>query len=279
MGGRVLVICEKPTSARRIAEALDDTGSPENYQEQGVPYFIARRGSTELVIVSALGHLYTITQTNGGWNYPVFDIKWVPAYKEYKSAARTRNFIEIIGKLSKEVGAYVSACDFDMEGSLIAYTILLHICGKESLEIAKRMRYSTLTDRELVNSWETMPETLDFPLIEAGRARHEVDWLFGINLSRALTLSVKRAAGHYKTLSVGRVQGPTLNFLKDRELAVRTFVPTPFWVIEAETEIDTKRYKLEYEHLKIGTEVEAKKIEAACKGKDGVITSIKMMRL
>jgi DNA topoisomerase-1 len=202
----------------------------------------------------------------------------VPAYEEYKSAARTRHFIEIIGKLSKGIGDYVSACDFDMEGSLIAYTILLHICGEESLQIAKRMRYSTLTDRDLVKAWETMPETLDFPLIDAGRARHEVDWLFGINLSRALTLSVKRATGHYKTLSVGRVQGPTLNFLKEREVAVRTFVPTPFWVIEAETEVNRKRYKLEYERPRIMTEREAKKIEAACKDKDGVITSIRMMR-
>jgi len=275
---RVLVICEKPTSARRIAEALDDAGSPEDYRERGVPYFIARRGSVDLVVVSALGHLFTITQTEGGWTYPVFEIKWVPAYEANKSAAKTRNFVEVIGKLSKGVGDYVSACDYDMEGSLIAYTVLLHICGEESLERARRMRYSTLTDRDLVKAWDTMPETLDFPLIDAGRARHEVDWLFGINLSRALTLSVKHATGYYKTLSAGRVQGPALNFLKEREVAVRTFVPTPFWVIEAETEIDGKRYKLEYERSKIGTEREANQIESSCTGKDGVITSIQKRR-
>jgi len=276
--GRTLVVCEKPTAARRIAQALDEEGSPEGYREQGVPYFIARRRGVDLIVVSALGHLFTVAQRGGGWTYPVFDLKWVPAYEADRSAARTRVFIKVIERLSRGVEGYVSACDYDMEGSLIAYTILHYICGEESLRKARRMRYSTLTDRDLVRAWETMPPSLDFPLIEAGRARHEVDWLFGINLSRALTLSVKNATGYYKTLSIGRVQGPTLNFIKEREVEIRTFVPVPFWVIEAETEIDGKRYPLEYKRRRIETEREALEIEAACRGREGVITSIQSKR-
>lgn len=276
--GRTLVICEKPTAAKRIAQALDEEGRPEGYRERGVPYFIARRDGADLIVVSALGHLFTVAQRGGGWTYPVFNLKWVPTFEADKSAARTRGFIKVIEKLSKGVERYVSACDYDMEGSLIAYTILLHICGKASLEMARRMRYSTLTDRDLVKAWETMPPTLDFPLIEAGLARHEVDWLFGINLSRALTLSVKNATGYYRTLSIGRVQGPTLNFINEREVAVRTFIPTPFWAIEAETEIDGKRYTLEYERPRIEIEREALQIEGACRGREGVITSVRSRR-
>jgi len=275
---RILVICEKPTAAKRIAHAIDDVGGPEGHRERGVPYFVARRGGVELIVVSALGHLFTVAQKGGGWTYPVFDLKWVPAFEADKSAARTRGFIKVIERLSKGVDGYVSACDYDMEGSLIAYTILLHICGEESLTQARRMRYSTLTDRDLIRAWETMPPALDFPLIEAGQARHEVDWLFGINLSRALTLSVKHATGFYRTLSSGRVQGPTLNFISEREVEVRTFIPIPFWVIEAETEIDGNRYPMEYERPRIETEAEAQEIEAACRGREGVITSIRTRR-
>ncbi len=278
MTRRTLVICEKPTAAKRIAQALDDAGKPEGHRERGAPYFVAQRDDVELIVVSALGHLFTVAQKRGGWTYPVFNLKWVPAHEVDKSATRTRGFIKVIEKLSKGVDGYVSACDYDMEGSLIAYTILLQVCGEESLKRARRMRYSTLTDRDLVRAWETMPSTLDFPLIEAGRARHEVDWLFGINLSRALTLSVKNATGYYRTLSSGRVQGPTLNFIKEREVEVRTFVPIPFWVIEAETEIDAKRYPLEYERPRIETDDEAQKIEAACRGREGIITSIRSRR-
>jgi len=246
--GRTLVVCEKPTAARRIARALDE------------------------------GHLFTVAQDGGGWTYPVFNLRWVPAYEADRSAGRTRGFIKVIEKLSRGVEDYVSACDYDMEGSLIAYNILLHICGGESLKRARRMRYSTLTDLDLVRAWEAMPPSLDFPLIEAGRARHEVDWLFGINLSRALTLSVKNATGYYRTLSIGRVQGPTLNFIMKREVEIRTFVPVPFWVVEAETEIDGKRYPLEYARPRIEAEGEALEVESACRGREGVILSVRSRR-
>ncbi len=274
MAGRTLVICEKPTAARRIAQALDDAGGPESYRERGVPYYVAYRKGRELLVVSALGHLYSIVQDGGKWTYPVYGMKWVPAYEASKSAAKTKNFIEVIERLARGVGEYVSACDYDMEGSLIAYNILRYVCGEESLGRANRMHYSTLTDHDLAKSWDEMSSSLDFPIVTAGKARHELDWLFGINLSRALTLSVKNATGYYKTLSIGRVQGPTLAFIKEQEVKVRSFVPTPFWVVQAETEIAGKRYPLEYEKPRVETEEEAREVVKACRGKEGVITSI-----
>ncbi|MFQ6054276.1 MAG: toprim domain-containing protein, partial [Candidatus Bathyarchaeia archaeon] len=86
MTRRTLVVCEKPSAAKRIAQALDEAGTPESYRERGVPYFIARRGGADLTVVSALGHLFTLAQRGGGWNYPVFDRKWVPAYEADRSA-------------------------------------------------------------------------------------------------------------------------------------------------------------------------------------------------
>ncbi|NIW51842.1 MAG: DNA topoisomerase I, partial [Candidatus Korarchaeota archaeon] len=86
---------------------------------------------------------------------------------------------------------------------------------------------------------------LNFALIEAGRTRHEVDWLYGVNLSRALTLAAKRWSGRYATLSTGRVQGPTLKFLVGREKEIRSFVPTPFWSIRSEVEIKGSVYEVE----------------------------------
>ncbi|MFB0543221.1 MAG: toprim domain-containing protein, partial [Candidatus Bathyarchaeia archaeon] len=174
--GRVLVVCEKPTAAKRIAEALDEGLKPRAFRERNVPYYVARHGESELVVVSALGHLFTLTQSRGSWIYPVFDIKWVPAYTVDKES-RTRNFVEVIGKLSAGAGEYISACDYDIEGSLIAYTILRYICGEESLKRARRMKFSTLTKRDLQRAFEERMPTLDFPLIYAGKARHEVDFL------------------------------------------------------------------------------------------------------
>jgi DNA topoisomerase-1 len=271
--GKVLVICEKPTAAERVAEALDEMGKPRAFREMAVPYFVAKLGSLELTVVSALGHLFTLAQRSGSWTYPIFDIQWVPAYTVDKES-RTKNFVEAIGKLSVGAEEYISACDYDVEGSLIAYTILLYICGEESLKRARRMKFSTLTRRDLKKAYEERMPTLDFPMIYAGKARHEVDFLFGINLSRALTLSVKRATGNYKTLSTGRVQGPTLNFIKEREEEIRAFVPEPYWIIEAETIIEGKKYPLEYSEPRIPARSQAEEVVNACRGAEGAITEI-----
>jgi len=110
---------------------------------------------------------------------------------------------------------------------------------------------------------------LDFALIEAGRTRHEVDWLYGINLSRALTIAARDWSGKYTTLSTGRVQGPTLRFLVAREKTIRCFVPTPYWNIKAEVEIAGSIFEAEYEKKIIETKKEANAIVDACKGKNG----------
>jgi len=273
MDNYTLIIAEKPEAARRIARALDVTGKPQEAREKGVPYFIAQRDKS-LVVVPAVGHLYTVAQAEGKRsNYPVFNYRWVPRYKAEKNAKNTRNWIDAISHLAESASEFIDACDYDIEGSLIGYSILRYACfGKERL--AKRMKYSTLTQPELEKAYETPSTHLDFALIEAGLTRHEVDWLYGINLSRALTLAAKHSSGRYTTLSTGRVQGPTLRFLVTREREIKCFVPTPFWSIHAKVKIDDEPFKAEYEKKVIETKAEADKILRECRGKSGVITQV-----
>jgi DNA topoisomerase-1 len=98
--------------------------------------------------------------------------------------------------------------------------------------------------------------------------------LYGVNLSRALTIAAKDWSGKYATLSTGRVQGPTLRFLVAREKAIRCFVPTPYWSIKAEVEINGLVFEAEYEKKIIETKREANAILDACKGKNGLIEKI-----
>ena len=46
------------------------------------------------------------------------------------------------------------AATYDIEGSIIGYTILKYACGEKQNE-AKRMKYSTLTTEELQESYRT----------------------------------------------------------------------------------------------------------------------------
>ncbi len=211
------------------------------------------RGDDELVVVSAVGHLYSIEQDGGGWTYPVFNIKWTPTYTQNKRASYTKQYLDAIIGLAQNMDGYVSACDYDQEGSLIAYNIIKHGIGDKALAKSRRMLYSTLTTKELVSSWGSMSDTLDFPVIAAGKARHEADWLFGINLSRALTISARSFLDYKKVLSIGRVQGPTLKFVYDLEQSVQSFIPIPYWKVSAETVIDGVTYQFGVRETPAGT--------------------------
>jgi DNA topoisomerase-1 len=52
-----------------------------------------------------------------------------------------------------------------------------------------------LTKTELEQAYEEALPHLDYAVIEAGKTRHEVDWVYGINLSRALTLAMSSWSG------------------------------------------------------------------------------------
>jgi DNA topoisomerase-1 len=273
MGKYTLIITEKPDAAKRIAQALDSKGKAKNVKENGVPYFIAHR-DRELVVVPALGHLYTVVHERGKRNYyPVFNFKWAPRHLAERGAKQIRAWVETISKLATDAEDFIAACDYDLEGSLIGYCILKYACGNKE-GVAKRMKFSTLMKSELKKAYEEPLPQLDFSLIEAGRTRHEVDWLYGVNLSRALTLAARRWSGRYSTLSTGRVQGPTLKFLIGREKDIRSFVPTPYWEIRAEVEIKNSAYEVEYERKRINKKAVADAVVRACTDKLGEVKKV-----
>ena len=271
MNKYTLIITEKPDAANRIATALDEAGSPRKTVQSGVPTYEAFRNG-EIRVVPALGHLYSITSAKGKRGYPVFDYRWVPRYLAERKAGRIRVWLDVISKLAADADVFVDACDYDVEGSIIGYCILKYACGGKDV-VAKRLKYSTLTEEELQDAYGHLLPGLDFSLIEAGMTRHEVDWLFGINLSRALTQAAKNSSGQYATLSTGRVQGPTLRFLEEREKQIQTFVPTPYWSLKSKIAIDGAVFDVEYAKT-IETKAEAAALRNACKTKQGRIESV-----
>lgn len=224
-----MIIAEKPSAAKRIASALAE-GGIKKIGKHGVASFRISRGGRDIVVAPAVGHLFILTQRKAGavWTYPVFDVEWKPTFQNIKSALWSRKYFENIKSLAKDADEFISSCDYDLEGAVIAYNILRFICGTEK---ARRMKFSTLTTPDLVQAYEQASPELDFPQIEAGLTRHFLDYFWGINLSRALTLALKEA-GWYKTLSTGRVQGPTLQILEKRQKEIESFKPKPFWEIQ-----------------------------------------------
>ncbi|AIJ06319.1 DNA topoisomerase I [Methanocaldococcus bathoardescens] len=261
-----LIICEKPSVAKKIANAL---GKAKKKSIDGVPYYELERNGKKIIVASAVGHLFTLVEKENKefGSYPVFDIKWVPASVE-KGKEYVDKYIKALKKLSKEADEFYIATDWDIEGELIGYHALKYCCGREK---AKRMRFSSLTKKEIVKAFEN-PDEIDYGLVDAGESRHIVDWYFGINLSRALMNAI-RAVNRWKTMSIGRVQGPALAFLTERELEIKKFVPKPYWVIEA---LFKGNLKAIHEKEKFWDEKEAKSVYEKIKDeKFGKVVEIK----
>ncbi len=268
-----LIVTEKPAAAGRIALALDKEGKPMRLSLKGVPFFEARR-DRKIVIVPALGHLYTVAaQAAGSRAFPILDYKWVPRFEAERGTARIKKWLQAIASLAQEADLFIDACDYDIEGSIIGYCILRYACGgKEG--VAKRMKYSTLTDEELQASYDAPLEHLDFGLIDAGLARHEIDWLYGINISRALTKANRKTSGSFAILSTGRVQGPTLRFLAARERNIKRHVPKPFWAVNAFVKIQGQHFEATHEKGTFQTIEEADAIAQKTSGKTGLVASV-----
>jgi len=141
---------------------------------------------------------------------------------------------------------------------------------------AERMKFSTMTKDELVDAYENASKHLDMGQTEAGLTRHYLDFFWGINLTRALTLAIKNSADKgFAILSTGRVQGPTLNMLYEKELEIRRFKPKPFWELQMLVKMGKEEVPASYEEDRLWKKEEAESVLKSAKGKDAVVKDIK----
>ncbi len=223
----MLIIAEKPSVARKIASFLSNSF---RVLSKFPPLLYFKLNNEKVYVTSALGHLFTLSDLRKDLRYPSFDYKWIPAYIEDKIYAK-KKFIEILKKFKNEKKIII-ATDYDIEGELIGYNILRFIFNKNS---AYRMVFSAITKKDILNAFYNLKEVnLSFAL--AGETRHIIDWIYGINLSRALTKAIR----HYikkVVLSIGRVQGPTLKLIYEREKEIENFKPEPYYLLFFQTKV------------------------------------------
>ena len=236
--GYVLVIAEKPKAASKIAEALAETGRAVMCRRYRVPYWIVSWRGAWYVVVPAAGHLFGLTTKEKG--FPVFNYYWAPLWEIDEGAKHTRYFFETIKFLARRALRFVNACDYDIEGSVIGYIILKML---NATNRALRAKFSALTRSDIRRAF-TRLTPLDWDMINAGLARHELDWIWGINVSRALMESVRLVTGKRIVLSAGRVQSPTLLEAVEKSMQRRLHVPIPFFTVKVQVEVDGRRKTL-----------------------------------
>lgn len=273
VSGYTLVICEKPDAAQRVAEALSGEGAKSSAVD-GVKIYRFRHGGEDFVVCSAQGHVYSISDPFGERAvYPVFDVEWYPSNLVVKKDTNAARRIKLIRELAEGAARFVNACDFDAEGETIGFNILRYACGGKEME-ARRARFSTLTKDDVVDAFmQAKPQAEQGPA-RAGRARHLVDFVWGVNLSRALSQSALNSGHRYQTISMGRVQGPTLAFLAERETEIQEFVPLPYWKVSGTFERDGIRFTAAYAKEKVSSRAAAEKVKDECGGNEGVATGV-----
>lgn len=262
-----LIITEKPQAASKIASALSNATDEKKTTKEGVNYYEFYVGKRRYILGCAVGHLYGIGQKAARGPFPNFDVEWQPSYTK-KASSFTKKYLDVIKRLSKEADEFIVATDFDVEGEVIGLNVVRFVCNQKD---AKRMKFSSLTKDALDESFKNLLPHLNWGAATAGETRHYVDWFYGINLSRGLMKAIS-STGTFRILSIGRVQGPALKILTEREREIKNFKPIPFWQVFLNVK-DIKNQKLEVSFPKdIFEEKELLQFKHL-KGKKGIATT------
>ena len=178
-----VIICEKPSSAEKIAKALSSKAEKKLYNKK-IKYWKLKRDSKDITVLSGVGHLYSLIPDTSKSSIS-FNLHWAPAFEVNKKASGfTRDYVRAIQKFGKGADSYIHACDYDVEGTLIGFNALKYGCGEESLNKVSRMKFSTLTKKDIVDAYENRID-IDMRQVDNGIARHILDYYFGMNISIA----------------------------------------------------------------------------------------------
>ena len=229
-----LVISEKEIAAGRIAHILAGNGV---YLQKvyGVPIYCFKIDGEDYSVIGLKGHIMKVDfpREYANW-FKVDPVKLIDAKIEKIPAQR--KIVQALNKISSDADEIIIATDFDREGELIGYDAMQLVKEKNALAPAKRAKFSAITPKDINQAFSKLGK-IDLGLAFAGRARQDIDLIWGATLTRFLSLSTYQIKD--KFLSVGRVQTPTLTIIVDRELEIRSFVPTPYWVVSVKLKTES----------------------------------------
>lgn len=224
-----LYIAEKPSLGRAIAAVLP---GPQK-KEEG----LIRCGGDQ-VVSWCIGHL--LEQVEPDTYNPAFK-QWrlehlpiLPDEWQLKPRKGVSKQLSVLRKLVKSADQIIHAGDPDREGQLLVDEVIefLKVPASKKSQV-QRLLISDLNPDAVRRALQRLKSNREFvPLSVSALARSRADWLFGINMTRALTVK-GRSAGYNGVLSVGRVQTPVLGLVVQRDAEIDAFVPKPFYEVDA----------------------------------------------
>ena len=223
-----LVIAEKPSVARDLARVLGVRATGRHSWE-----------GAGRVITWCIGHLVELDEP------AAYDARWkawrldtlpmIPDAFKLRPVPGTRDQLRVVRDLLRDrrFSEVVNGCDAGREGELIFRYV--YELARSRLAV-RRLWISSLTEEAIRDGFARLRPGAQYDaLADAARCRSEADWLVGMNATRAVTISFRRAGAPREAkppvYSIGRVQTPTLAIIVRREQAIRAFQPRDYWEV------------------------------------------------
>ncbi|MGX7060141.1 DNA topoisomerase 3 [Vagococcus humatus] len=213
-----LVIAEKPSVAKDLAQVLGASTKHKNYYE-----------GPQVVVTWALGHLLGLKMpedyTKKWQKWEMETLPMIPKSFGIKPLPKTNHQLKTIKQLAnrQDIQSAVIATDAGREGELVARWILEFVGFKKPV---KRLWISSQTDKAIREGFKHLRPSKEYDdLYESALARAKADWLVGLNVTRALTVK------YQDNLSAGRVQTPTLALVRKQEEKIEKFRPSTYYVL------------------------------------------------
>lgn len=213
-----LVIAEKPSVACSIAAVIGATKKQNGYME-GSGYLVSW----------CIGHLVSFADAGRyderfkKWRYE--DLPIIPEPWQYIIPDEKKQQFETIRELANrpDVESLVCATDAGREGELI-FRFVYQMAGCQ--KPFSRLWISSMEDSAIREGFQNLKPGADYDaLYQSALCRSKADWLIGINATRLFSVL------YHRTLTVGRVQTPTLKMLADRDEAITHFQKEKYHIV------------------------------------------------
>lgn len=237
---------------------------------------IAEKPSVAKAIRAVVGSSYEVTHCVGhmleqappdaydprwkSWNVDLLPI----TVRHWKLQVKpdTADQLKKIGDLLKKAKEVIHAGDPDREGQLLVDEVLEYFGWRGP---TRRVLINATDDATIRKAFARIEDNSKYrPLMLSAQCRQRADWLVGMNLSRAVTKLLSDEA----TISIGRVQTPTLALLVRRHKEIKNFRPETFYTLAAQFSLQGGR-TLTMKHEpdpRILVEKDAKALAAAVRG-------------
>jgi len=175
----------------------------------------------DFVVLASKGHIKDLPKRGG----VDVDNGFKETYEVIQEKGKDET-LRVIKENARRVQRVLLATDPDREGEAIAWHLMEEV-RKDLPDVEiRRVLFNEITKKG-VQEGIAKPRDLDTHLYEAQRTRRVLDRIGGYPLSNLLWRKLTFG------LSAGRVQTPALRIIVDRQHEIDSFVPRPYWLLEA----------------------------------------------